>query len=367
MARESRNQTSGENQADVSRERLLDTESDPPPFADAPDPTAAEIERQESQRQRRTIVTKIRSHLQSSLSLFLSFLFLTLVLLGLTNFVANDTRYKGLEYDTHFSYFNDNPQNAILVIHIFSALTLIVLRRVLTIASEVLRWSLATRRGGTYFLNLLVLSDGTGFLGLSRIVLAHYPNFFASPRVIAISRLLVVYGSLLVAHFILLLNIESQRAYVQTSPINGQTTHLGLGDFNFSLGEPWPFPQVDTWLFLEDGTRVVETKPTVCTPNINGTCHSFLLLATPINYTYSCAPALGGCGERQEWIECPNGDDFCDIEGIFYDLPAYIVEFEEQQDDVRNYAHQMNYTSRSGTHVSNVDGQFSRQYHFVFY
>jgi hypothetical protein len=296
--------------------------------------------------QRRTAITKIRSCLRSS-RFFLSILLLSTLLVFLTDWIAMDTRYRGVEY--HSLFFKSNPRNAILVIHICSALTLLLVRKLVAISSEVLRWSLAARKGGTHFLNLLVLSDGTGFFGLCRIFFARYRKLLTSPRLLSLCRIVVSYVLLLVAQFILLLNIESETAYVKYGPINGQTTHQGLGDFNFSLGEPWPFPQIDSWLFLTDESRVSETAPTVCTANSNGTCHAFIMIATPINYTYSCPPA--GCDVWQEPIVCPTENEFCDVEGIFYNFPAYLLQFEQQVNEV-HYQYQLNYTSISGTKLS---------------
>lgn len=346
MSREIEEPTESERANDISLVRLLNASPVDNSVTNTPEGAFAAGTDDPVPRNGSPIITKIRSRLRSSRFFFLLILSLTLLLLFLTDYFAIDTRYNGVEYNSRF--FKNNPRNAILVIHIFSALTLVVVRKLLAISSEVLRWSLAARDGGTYFLNLLVLSEGTGIFGIIRIMFANYPNLCASPRVFALFRILVSYGFILVAHFILLLNIESQTAYVKYGPINGQTTHLGLGEFNFSLGEPWPFPQVDSWLFLADDSRVAKTTPTVCTPNSEGTCHSFLLLATPINYTYSCAPV--GCPVAQEPISCPSENEFCDIEGIFYNVPAYLVEFKEQQNDMQ-YKYQLNYTSSSGTRV----------------
>jgi hypothetical protein len=267
-------------------------------------------------------------------------------LVVLTYWIAEVTRYRGLEYHAP-AFFSSNPALAILVIQIFTTFALVIIKECFLTTTEGLRWWLATR--GTPVLTFLVLSGTTGLGGLLRLIIARPRTPFVSWRAWAFFRVAVVYGALVVAQFISLLGIDSQTAYVPFGLQNGQTLHLGVGDFNLSMqGEPWPLPQIPSWDFLADTTTVVELVPTLCSPNSDGSCHSYFILPSPINYTYAClATNSSDCYD----IKCPYDNANCNINGIFYDVPAYIVEFSNQKTNESSYEHCTHHTSLLGVQV----------------
>jgi hypothetical protein len=271
---------------------------------------------------------------------------LAIALIALTSWIAEITRYHGLEYHAP-AFFSSNPAFAILIIQICTTCALVMVKECFITTTEELRWWLASR--GTPLLTFLALSGTTGLGGLLRLIIAQPLTPFVSWRGWAFFRIAVLYGALVVAQFISLLGIDSQIAYVPFGLQKGQTRHLGVGDFNLSMqGEPWPLPQIPSWDYLADTTRVVELIPTLCSPNSDGSCHSYLILPSPINYTYAClATNSSDCYP----ISCPYDDQNCNINGIFYDVPAYIVEFSNQKINESSYTHSMQHTSLLGVEV----------------
>ena len=289
----------------------------------------------------------VERHWLSSRFLLLSIYHtLAVALVVLTYWIAEITRYRGLEYYAP-AFFSSNPAVAILVIQICTTFALVIVKECFVTTTEGLRWWLATR--GTPVLTFLALSGTTGLGGLLRLIIAKPLTPFVSWRGWAFFRVAVLYGALVIAQFISLLGIDSRTAYVPFGSQNGQTLHLGVGDFNLSMqGEPWPFSQIPSWDYLADTTRVVELVPTLCSPNSDGSCHSYVILPSPINYTYAClATNSSDCHD----IKCPYDNENCNINGIFYDVPAYIVEFSNQKTNKSSYEHSRHHTSLLGVQV----------------
>jgi hypothetical protein len=299
--------------------------------------------------------TSTQPHLKSFI-LLLSATIFSVMLVVLTDYIAIATRYRGSpEYGSPI--FRASPQNAIFAIQIFASLAILIIRECYSICCEQLRWSLATR--GTHFFTFLALSESTGFVGILRIIFARHKKLFAPTRVWAFFRFSIVYIVLVIAHFIWMLNIDSKTVFVGYDTVNSQSDRLGIGDLWFPLGEPWPFSQVDSWLYLTDRSRVVKTTPTVCTPEGNGTCLAYVIYVNPINYTYECPlPPLGETGKKCRNFTCPSNQENCGINGIFYDIPSYLVEFCKQENNL-SYEHCASHTSTSGTNVLMCLGQVS--------
>jgi hypothetical protein len=238
--------------------------------------------------------------------------------------------------------FASNPKNAIVTIQFLASITLIAVRECYVMSSESLRWSLAAN--GTNYLCFLVLSQSTGFMGLLRIIISWRGNLFSSWRLLAVFRFVVLYVALVVAQFIWILNIDSRTAYMPlgSDQQRFQSKRLGIGDFNLTLGTPWPFSQVDSWEYLMDRSRVVTIAPQTCTPNPDGSCKAYVIFANPINYTIP--------------VTCPStNQEICAVNGIFYDIPSYVVEFQPPPDAWRasnsRYTHCINYTSSIGVEL----------------
>jgi hypothetical protein len=153
-----------------------------------------------------------------------------------------------------------------------------------------------------------------------------------------------------IAHVVWLWNLTSSPGYVTLNDqIYGQTKHLGIGNFSLTMGVPWPFSQVDSWLFLTDASRIAEITPTVCVPNSNGTCHAYVMFANPIDYTYACNVNDTQCVDP-EAIICPSNEELCVINGLFRNVPGYVVEFEKQRSNL-SYDSCHPHTSELGTEV----------------
>src|ERR1700694_3004333 len=230
------------------------TRSMPLTEVDGSEVDGSEVDESEVDHVERTGGKKTRSRLRSSLPPATSYA-IAVLLTALTHWVAIATRYHGLVY--YPSMFASNPQNAIVTIQFLASITLIAVRECYVMSSESLRWSLAAN--GTKYLSFLVLSQSTGFMGLLRIIISRRGNLFSSWRLLAMFRFLVLYVALVVAQFIWVLNIDSRTAYMPlgSDQQRFQSKRLGIGDFNLTLGTPWPFSQVDSWEYLMDRSRVV--------------------------------------------------------------------------------------------------------------
>lgn len=261
-----------------------------------------------------------------------------------TNRIAIASHCNGVVYN------GINPQHVPSIIQALTSLAILVTRECYVSAAELLRWSLAMN--GTPALSFLSLSSSTGLVGLAWLI-AKGRTVFDSWRLLAMYRFFVLYIVLFVSHFIWLLHTDSQTAYKPTGPQFGQTHHLGVDKFAFPLGQPWPYSQSDSWRYLTDQTRVHSTIPTTCVPNINGTCQAYVIFApVPINYTYAClSPDYEGCQNQPSlWFNFTCPDNVCDTIGIFSNVPSYLVEFEEQQEEI-SWEYCLNHTSSLGVQV----------------
>jgi hypothetical protein len=224
------------------------------------------------------------------------------ILLGASLVIITDvtailTRYHGVEYTSPL--FKNNPQNAIVLIQIFASLALIVTQYEYYQTTHKWKWAMCATGRDVDAITFIALG-GTVDLHVIRFLISSPKRLFVSKRFMAIVKILM-HISTLVAGFIWLLNIDSRMAYKVSPPDREQTNHTGIGDFNFTLGGPWPYLQFDMTDYLNDGTRVIKVDPTICSPNSFGTCHAYVIFPRPINYTYACVVGDSQC-ERKDNI-----------------------------------------------------------------
>src|SRR5579859_4223838 len=202
----------------------------------------------------------------------------------ITDVTAMQTRYHGIEYTSPL--FRDNPQNAIVLIQIFASLVILVTQYEYYEATDKWKWAICATGRNLDAITFIALSENVG-LRVMIFIISKPKRIFVAKRFMAIVKVLM-HCAMLVAGFIWLLNIDSRLAYVISPPDRETTNHTGIGEFNLTLGGPWPYPDFDMSDYLSDGTRVIKVEPTICLPNSAGTCHAYVIYPQPINYTYAC-------------------------------------------------------------------------------
>jgi hypothetical protein len=257
-------------------------------------------------------------------------LFIAVALTALTIWAGSTAFPSAVIYTSKLFPFA--PQNAIVVIQLLATFSLMAIRECFLMSCEVVRWSYATK--GINFLSFIVLSEATGFWGITRLLTTRHGQLFAPWRLLALFRLLILYVVLMFAQFVWLLNISSRNTY-DIHPTQESSGTNFLTDFKLRNGLPFPFSRLDVFGTLFDSSRVMETQPTLCSPVTDLFCAAYVYVG-----------------------ELAYADPSQQLYFIDYDTPSYVVEFTSGStlpatlDDYSDpWAHCVNYTSSTGPSI----------------
>jgi len=196
-----------------------------------------------------------------------------------------------------------SPQYAILVLQLLAAVSLMAIRVCFAMCSEVLRWSLASR--GTNLLTFLVLSNAVGFSDIISILFAKPTGVFATWRMFACYKLVILDLAMLFGQFVWLLEINARTTYqiIQQSSI----TVVVPPSFGFYLegGVPNSYSALLALNFLLQGINVYEVPDGSCSSENDIECAMYI-----------CPPAVR------------DGSNLSSNLQITYRVPTIITQFQ---------------------------------------
>ena len=219
-----------------------------------------------------------------------------------------------------------HPSYAIAICQLLATFTGMMQREAFLVACETLRWALAIRSKGTWFLTFLALSEATGFAGQLQLLFAK-GRPFVQWRIWALYRLFLLYIVLLAAQFIFLININPDTSFRPILHLNPNQSYIAGGISKFQLIEqkPFPFAMYEVWGFLSNPTQVKPLGP--CKDKSPGTnCTSYALVVG--------VSVVVESDDYFDYLESQIKTDYPSLR--FPSVPIYVIEFVDDVDPNSN-------------------------------